>query len=236
MWCQRYMHEAGASAEQMTDALATVAIQQRQYARTNPMAMMRDKPLDAEIYRAGRMISAPLRLYDYCLESDGAIALVITGAEHARSLRSDPTYILAAQQSLYPHSESMTVYADSITRFPAAGNINKLYRDARITPRDVSCAQLYDATSFAVVVGLETYGFAPHGQAWRHLLEQGIGPNSATPVNTHGGHLSEGYIHGMNHLTEAVRQLRGTAANPVQGAQIALVGCSMDSSAILGNG
>ena len=236
MWCQRYMHEASATAEQMTDALATVAIQQRQYARTNPMAMMRDKPLDADIYRAGRMISAPLRLYDYCLESDGAIALVITGAEHARSLRSDPTYILAAQQSLYPHSESMTVYADSITRFPAAGNIDKLYRDARITAGDISCAQLYDATSFAVVVGLETYGFAPHGQAWRHLLEQGIGPNSTTPVNTHGGHLSEGYIHGMNHLTEAVRQLRGTAANPIQGAQIALVGCSMDSSAILGNG
>ncbi len=84
-----------------------------------------------------------------------------------------------------------------------------------------------------VVSDLETYGFAPRGQAWRRVLEQGTGLDATLPVNTHGGHLSEGYIHGMNHITEAVRQLRGTAANQVPGASVGLVGCNGASAALL---
>jgi acetyl-CoA acetyltransferase len=195
--------------------------------------MMRDRPLDWDAYMAARMISDPLRLYDYCLESDGAAALVLTSAERARSLRKDPVYVLAGHQSLYAHSEPITVYAKDLTRFGGPGNIAKLYADAGVAPEDVSFAGFYDATSFATLSSLETYGFCGHGRAWSYVSECGIGPDSPLPVNTHGGHLSEGYIHGMNHLTEAVRQLRGVAANQVANAEIGLVGCQ-GSSVVLG--
>lgn len=209
-------------------------MQQRRYANSNPVAMMRDRVLDEDTYWRSRMISSPLRLYDYCLETDGAAAMVITSAERARALRDDPVYILAAQQGLYAYSEPSRVYADDLLEFAAPGNIEKLYADARVGPGDVSLACFYDATSFAAMMNLETYGFTGRGGAWRHMMEHGIGPGSPLPVNPHGGHLSEGYIHGMNHLTEAVRQLRGTAANQIEGAEIVLVGNNASSSAILG--
>ncbi|MBO0687480.1 MAG: hypothetical protein J2P45_30380, partial [Candidatus Dormibacteraeota bacterium] len=95
-------------------------------------------------------------------------------------------------------------------------------------------AELYDATSFMTLRSLESYGFVPEGQGWRHLVEQGIGLGSPLPVNTHGGHLSEGYLHGMNGVLEAVRQLRGTACNQVPGAEVALVGAPAGSAVILG--
>jgi acetyl-CoA acetyltransferase len=232
LWARRYAHMAGIHIDQLSEALGQVAIQQRRYANTNPAAMMRDRVLDWDIYLGSRMISAPLRLYDYCLESDGAAAMIITSADRARALRPDPTYILASQQSLYAHSEPITVYAADLTKFSGPGNIQKLYADARIKPEDVSLAGFYDATSFAALTGLETYGFAPHLTAWRYMIETGTGLDSPLPTNTHGGHLSEGYIHGLNHLTEAVRQLRGVAANQVPNAEIALVGCHGASSAI----
>jgi acetyl-CoA acetyltransferase len=232
LWAQRYAFEAGIELDELSRALSVIALQQRRYANHNPRAMMRDRLLSEEDYLAGRMISSPLRLFDYCLESDGAAAMVLTAADRARSLRPDPVYVLAAQQSLYPHSEPITVYAADLTRFAGPGNIEKLYADARVGPADISVAQFYDATSFSAMTGFETYGFAPHGQAWKYLLDNGMGLNSPLPANTHGGHLSEGYIHGMNHLTEAVRQLRGTAANQVANAEVALVGCHGSSSAI----
>jgi acetyl-CoA acetyltransferase len=80
---------------------------------------------------------------------------------------------------------------------------------------------------------LESYGFVPDGQAWRYVTEQGTGPDSPLPVNTHGGHLSEAYLHGMNGILEAVRQLRGTAASQVPGAEVALVGAPAGSATIL---
>jgi acetyl-CoA acetyltransferase len=194
--------------------------------------MMRGRPLDMDIYRAARMISAPLRLYDYCLETDGAAAMVLTSAERARSLRADPVYVLAAHQSLYPHSEPITVYARELTTFSGPGNVAKLYEDAGVAPADISSACFYDATSIAVMMSFETYGFAKRGHGWRHVLEHGLGLDARLPVNTHGGHLSEGYIHGLNHLTEAVRQLRGTAANQVRNAETVLVATGGSSAAI----
>jgi acetyl-CoA acetyltransferase len=233
LWASRYAYEAGLSEGDFTRTLGTVAIQQRAYANRNPQAMMRDRPLDMERYAASRMIASPLRLYDYCLESDGAAALILTSADMARELTKPPVYILAAHQGLFSHSEPISVYADDLLVHSAPGNVEKLYADAGVQPQNVSFAEIYDATSYSVVVGLETYGFAPRAEAWRRVLDEGIGPDARLPVNTHGGHLSEGYIHGLNHLTEAVRQLRGTAVNQVHDAEIALLGCAGASAAIL---
>jgi len=234
LWATRYRHDHGLSDEDLTQALGTVAITQRAYANRNPAALMRDRPLDWDTYRAARMISRPLRLFDLCLENDGAVALVLTESEAARRLRSDPVYVLAAGQSLSPYREPMGTYPDDLLElFPPAAAA-RLFGAARLGPRDVSVAELYDATSFMTLRSLESYGFAPRGQGWRYLVEQGIGPRSPLPVNTHGGHLSEGYLHGMNGVTEAVRQLRGTACNQVAGAEIALVGAPAGSAVILG--
>jgi acetyl-CoA acetyltransferase len=233
LWAQRYAHEAGLDRDQFASVLGTIAVQQRKYANANPLAMMRDKPLAMEDYLAGRMISEPLRLFDYCLETDGAAALVITAGDTARSLRSDPVRVLAAHQSLFPHSEPITVYAQDLMVHSGPGNVDKLYADAGVTVRDLSLAQFYDATSFMVLSDLETYGVAKSGEGWRYVLERGLDLDAPLPVNTHGGHLSEGYIHGLNHITEAVRQLRGTASNQVRDAEVALLGCNGASAAVL---
>ena len=233
LWAQRYAYEAELEPDQFAQVLGTIALQQRAYANANPLAMMRDKPLDMATYLAARMISEPLRLYDYCLETDGAAALVMTSADTARTLRHDPVHVLAAHQSLFPHSEPITVYAHDLMVHSGPGNVRKLYADAGVTPGDLSLAQFYDATSFMVLSDLETYGIAKPNEGWRHVLERGLGLDSALPVNTHGGHLSEGYIHGLNHITEAVRQLRGTASNQVRNAEVALLGCNGASAAIL---
>ncbi|RYE40606.1 MAG: hypothetical protein EOP24_40185 [Hyphomicrobiales bacterium] len=233
LWAQRYAWEAGLNAERFARVLGTIAVQQRKYANNNPLAMMRDKPLEMDTYLAGRMIAEPLRLFDYCLESDGAAALVITGAETARSLRDDPVYVLAAQQSLFPHSEPITVYAHDLMVHTGPGNTEKLFADAGVAHSDLSFAEFYDATSFMVLSDLETYGVCKPGQGWAYVLENGTGLDSPLPVNTHGGHLSEGYIHGLNHITESVRQLRGTASNRVANAEVALLGCNGASGAVL---
>jgi acetyl-CoA acetyltransferase len=233
LWATRYMAVHGLTDEDLTQALGTVAITQRGYANRNPAAMMRDRKLDWQAYRAARMISSPLRLFDLCLENDGACAVVLTSAEVAASLRADPVYVLSATQSLSPYREPMGIYTDDLIElFPPAA-ADRLYGQAGVRPADVDVAELYDATSFMTMKGLESYGFVPDGRGWRYVTETGLGPDSPLPVNTHGGHLSEGYLHGMNGLTEAVRQLRGTAASQVAGAEVALVGAPSGSAMIL---
>jgi acetyl-CoA acetyltransferase len=225
LWATRYMHENGLSFDQLSQALGAVAVQQRAYANTNPRAIMRDRIMVRDDYDAARMISWPLRLLDMCLENDGACAIVLVSAERAAELRQPAIHVLSATQSLTPHGEPMgNLYARKLTGLAEPAAIDRLYADAELGPADVSVAALYDATTFMVLRSLEIYGFAAPGAGWRYVLERGIGPDSPLPVNTHGGHLSEGYIHGMTGVIESVRQLRGTAVNQVPDARVALMG------------
>jgi acetyl-CoA acetyltransferase len=233
LWATRYTAVHGLTGEDMTEALGTVAITQRGYANKNPAAIMRDRKLDWEGYHAARMISTPLRLFDLCLENDGACAIVLTSAEVAASLRADPVYVLSATQSLSPYREPMGIYTDDLIELFPPSAADRLFATAGVSRRDIDVAELYDATSFMTMKSLESYGFVPDGRGWRYIIETGIGPDSPLPVNTHGGHLSEAYLHGMNGLTEAVRQLRGTSCNQVAGAEVALVGAPSGSAVIL---
>jgi len=234
LWARRYAAVHGLTDEDLTRTLGTIAITQRQYANNNPAAMMRDRKLDWDTYRGARMISEPLRLFDLCLENDGACAFVITSAATARTLRADPVYVLSATQTLSPYREPMGIYTggEMLELFPPAA-ADRLFGQAGVTRQDIDVAELYDATSYMTLRSLESYGFAADGAGWRYVLEQGTGPDSPLPVNTHGGHLSEAYLHGMNGILEAVRQLRGTASNQVSGAEIALVGAPAGSATIL---
>jgi acetyl-CoA acetyltransferase len=234
LWARRYATVHGLTDEDLTRTLGTIAITQRQYANSNPAAMMRDRKLDWETYQNARMISEPLRLFDLCLENDGACAFVVTSAERARALRDDPVYVLSATQTLSPYREPMGIYTggEMLELFPPAA-ADRLFGQAGVSRKDIDVAELYDATSYMTLRSLESYGFAADGAGWRYVLDHGTGPDSPLPVNTHGGHLSEAYLHGMNGILEAVRQLRGTACNQVTGAEVALVGAPAGSATIL---
>lgn len=234
LWARRYAIVHGLTDEDLTRALGSIAITQRAYANNNPNAMMRDRTMDWDDYRGARMISEPLRLFDLCLENDGACAYVVTSAETARRLRDDPVYVLSATQTLSPYREPMGIYVagELLELFPPA-TAERLFDEAGVSRKDIDVAEFYDATSYMPLRSLESYGFVPDGQAWRYVTEAGTGPDSPLPVNTHGGHLSEAYLHGMNAVLEAVRQLRGTAFNQVANAETALVGAPAGSAMIL---
>ena len=234
LWARRYAAVHGLSDEDLTVALGTIAVTQRRYANGNPDAMMRSRTMSLDDYRAARVISEPLRLFDLCLENDGACAFVVTTADRARALRPDPVYVLSATQTISPYREPMGIYAggELLELFPPAA-ADRLFAQAGVGRADIDVAEFYDATSYMPLRSLESYGFVPDGQAWRYVTEQGTGPESPLPVNTHGGHLSEAYLHGMNGILEAVRQLRGTAANQVPDAEVALVGAPAGSATIL---
>jgi 17-hydroxy-3-oxo-4-pregnene-20-carboxyl-CoA lyase len=234
LWARRYAVVHRLTDDDLTAALGAIAITQRRYANNNPSAIMQGRTMDAGDYRSARMISEPLRLFDLCLENDGACAYVVTAAKRARTLRGDPVYLLSATQTLTPYREPIGIYVagELLELFPPA-TARRLFDQAGLTPGDIDVAEFYDATSYMPLRSLESYGFVPDGQAWRYVTETGTGPDSPLPVNTHGGHLSEAYLHGMNGVLEAVRQLRGTAVNQVAGAEIALVGAPAGSAMIL---
>jgi acetyl-CoA acetyltransferase len=217
---RRYMHEYGVTREQ----LSAIALAQRAYANQNPRAIMRERRLDAEGYANGRMISDPLCIYDNCLESDGAIAMVLVSADRARDLKAPPVYIHAFSQGMAPQHQLMTDYhgVDPLrsSSWTTAAN---LWRQSDIGPEAVKVAQIYDAFSPMVLFCLEAYGFCGRGEAAAFVAEGGMGPRGRLPTNTSGGSLSEVYLHGANLVTEAVRQLRGGASTPIAGADTCLV-------------
>jgi acetyl-CoA acetyltransferase len=201
--------------------LGTVAVTQRGYAASNPRAMMRT-PITMEDYLASPWVVEPLRRLDCCLESDAGVALVVTSASRAAALRRPPVLI-----SGFATGGGMTLYNSGrggLIPSAARDLAPRLYASAGIGPHEVDIAELYDAFTFLVPLQLDDYGLAPDGEAGPFILGGGTAPGGQLPVNTHGGHLSEGYLHGLNHVAEAVSQLRGEAeARQVPGAAVALV-------------
>jgi acetyl-CoA acetyltransferase len=235
LWGSRYMAENGLAEADFRDALGRIAIDQRRYAGTRPGALLHDRPLDRDQFEAARLISWPLTVFMICLENDGACAVIVTTEEKAAELDCVPAPILATCQSLSPDHEPMSMYGEDLLQIFPAERAGRLWADAGIEPADVSVAQLYDATSLMTLLSLELYGFVPRGHAWRHVTEHGIGIDSPLPINTHGGHLADGYVQGMTGVVEAVRQLRGTAVNQVPGASASFYGGPSGSGLVLGS-
>jgi acetyl-CoA acetyltransferase len=217
---RRHMHEFGTT----TEHFGMVAVAQRAHAARNPNAVMRT-PITLADHRASRFIAEPLRLLDCCLETDGACAVVVTAAERARDCRQRPAYILAGAQAEGPIHIQM---ADYLTHWQTntAGHFvaEQLYRMAEVTPRDIDAAMFFDHFSPAVLLSLEDYGFCARGESGAFVAAgEHAWPNGSLPVNTHGGSLSEAYVHGYNHILEGVRQIRGSSACQVDGAELVLV-------------
>jgi acetyl-CoA acetyltransferase len=213
IFAQRYLYEYGHT----TDEFGRVSVLCRKHAATNPHAMMYERPITLEDHKASRWISEPLRLLDCTLDTDGACAAIVVSAEKAGRLRSKFAYIAAAAQGTGSQTEMMTSYQRmSLTRLEeAAATAHELYRIAEMTPEDIQMAQVYDHFTPFVLMALEAYSFAAPGKAPYLLREGRLDLDGEMPMNTHGGHLGEGYLHGFGHIVEAVRQLRGMAVNQV---------------------
>ena len=221
MHARRYMHEYGATSEDF----GRVAVAMRRHAATNPRAWFHGRPITLEEHQASRWIVEPLHLLDCCQESDGGVALVVTSAERARDLRHPPVLIRAAAQGTGPDQMMMFgYYGGDLAALPAMGNVGAdLWRRSGLGPGDVQTAILYDHFTPFVLIQLEELGFCGRGEAADYVRDGGIELGGRLPVNPNGGQLGEAYIHGMNGIAEAVRQVRGTSVNQVPDVENVLV-------------
>jgi acetyl-CoA acetyltransferase len=215
MAAQRYLHTYGLTPE----AFGHVAVTDRRHAATNPAAYFYEKPITLADHAASRWIVEPLRLLDCCQETDGGQAIVVTSVERARDLPQPPAVIVAAAQGAGRAQEQMTsFYRDDLTGLPEMGVVaRQLWRTSGLAPGDIDVGIVYDHFTPFVLMQLEEFGFCKPGEAADFVAADTL------PLNTHGGQLGEAYLHGMNGIAEAVRQLRGTSVNQIPGAARTLV-------------
>jgi len=215
----RFMHEYGIDQE----ALAEIALAAYAHAQHNPRALRRGKPLTREDYHASRWIAEPFHLYDCCPENDGACAVLMTTAERARDLRKPPVSLLAASQGI---ERGGSRGAFNEVGFPTAHYRRvgqTLWERAGVAPADVDVAQFYENFTGPVLMAIAEMGFCKPDEVGEFVAGGRIqGPGGALPINTSGGNLGEAYIHGMENINEAVRQVRGESTCQVQGAALSL--------------
>ncbi|HCT81637.1 MAG TPA: lipid-transfer protein [Micromonosporaceae bacterium] len=233
MAARRYMHKYGATSEDF----GRIAVADRKHAATNPHAWFYERPITLEDHQASRWITEPLRLLDCCQESDGAVAIVVTSVERASHLAQPPAVIRAAAQGSGPDQYTMTsYYRDDMSGLPEMGVVaRQLWAQSGISPSEVTTAVLYDHFTPYVLMQLEELGFCAPGEARDFIADGAIELGGRLPLNTHGGQLGEAYIHGMNGISEGVRQVRGTAVNQVPAVRNVLVtaGTGVPTSALI---
>ncbi|WP_203335662.1 lipid-transfer protein [Nocardioides limicola] len=220
MQARRYMEAYGATSEDF----GRVAVADRRHAASNPAAFFHGRPITLADHQASRLIADPLRLLDCCQESDGAVALVIVSAERAADLPNPPAYVAAAAQGSGVDQFVMTSYYRDDIGIGEIGVVGReLWRQSGLGPSEIPTAILYDHFTPYVLMQLEELGFCGRGEAKEFIADGAIELGGRLPINTHGGQLGEAYIHGMNGIAEAVRQVRGNAVNQVPDAHHVLV-------------
>jgi acetyl-CoA acetyltransferase len=214
-----------------TEHFAEVAISARRNAASNPDARFRTE-ITVEEHHASRLIADPLRLYDCCMESDGAAAVIVTSPERAAGLRQPPVSIRAV--SMTGEYKWATASFNTVDEVCASTGHRRAARDlyarAGLGPGGGGGAPRDDPVTPSVLMSLEDWGFCEVGESGPFVADGGIRREGPVPVNPHGGNLAEVYLHGSTHLLEGVRQLRGTSRNQIAGAGVALYGSGVGAS------
>ena len=216
MACQRHMYEFGTTSQQ----LGAIAVACRKHASMTENAQRR-QPITLDDYMNSKMYSDPFRLLDICQVTDGGAAVVVTSKERAKNLRHKPIYISGMGNR---HPAWGIGWAPSMTTTGAKESSEIAYKMAGMTPKDIDIAEIYDCFTYTVLVTLEDYGFCKKGEGGPFVEGGRIEIGGELPINTSGGLLSQGHLEGMNHITEAVRQLRGDCGQrQVKDAEVAIV-------------
>jgi acetyl-CoA acetyltransferase len=234
MWAQRYLHETG----QAPDDLGAVPVAQRAWAADNERAVRRG-PLSWDEYRSAPYVAEPFRAPDCTIEVDGACAVLVSSLEQARDLLHPPAVV--ASGAYWAGTRSGLDIGDHLlwddyTRNYTSGLRDDLFARAGLRPADVQVAEIYDCFSSTVLIGLEGLGLCERGGAGAFVRSGATGPGGSLPVNTNGGLLAEGYLHGMNTVAEAVLQVQGRGGSrQVARHEVCAVtsGALMDGSALI---
>ena len=201
----RHMYEYGTTSAQV----AHVRAAHSRHASQNPKALLKERVTVADVL-ASRWIVKPLHLLDCCLETDNATCLILTSAERARDLRQRPVYVMGVAGRVSKPRTDFHWAHGPITRVAGYFARDIVFGQAGITPEDVDLTGSYDAFTFTTMLQLEEYGFCAKGEGGAYVSSGIIELGGRRPNNTSGGHLCEGYTHGMSMVIENVRQLRGT--------------------------
>ena len=224
IWCgihaSTHMARYGITREQMS----AIPIVQRRNAALNPKAIYRE-PLSFDDYMSARMISTPFSLYDCDIPCDGATAVIVSRLDAARDLKQPPAVLEAVGVGSRDRMDTWLCRNDypHMAMHDAAA---AMWRRTDLKPKDISTAHLYDGFTWLAMAWMEALGVCGEGESGAFIEGgQRISLNGELPINTNGGQLSEGRMHGFGHLHEAVLQLRGQAgARQVKGASVSVVG------------
>lgn len=219
---QRLMEVEGVPAS----ALEAVSQAGYFHAQTNPNAVAYGSPLDHETYIGSRLVSEPLRLFDCSRENDGAAAVLVVASEHVGDYSGTPAYILSGVQGA---AADWTESVENEARYSSAGfhpeMVQRLWAGAGIGPQDVDVAQVYENFTGPAVASMIDHGLCPPGERSGEFLtvENLTVPTGTLPINTSGGNIADGFVHGIGLVLEAVRQIRGGSPNPVKDAEVSLL-------------
>ena len=220
MRAMRFLHENRIAPS----AQRAIALASYHHAQANPRAVMHGRPLTAEAYDASRWIVEPFRLYDCCMENDGAAAVVVVSAERARDLHPRPAYLLGVAQGSEHRNAARGHNAPRYATSSFTTVAPQLYDMAGVAPADIDVVQSYENFTGGVLMSLVEHGFFTAEEANEFLVVDNLlAPAGRLPLNTSGGNLAECYMHGLELVIEAARQVRGESTSQVPGAELSMV-------------